>query len=183
MSYFVKIETSRGDRTIWGVDLERALQESLTRPQIGDDIGLRAARQDAVTVKTHERDAAGKVVAEKDLATHRNRWIVEQRGFFESRAEAARTLRDPAVDPKQGVKHHPELVGTYLQVHAAELAARRFRDPEDQQKFVAQVRSALADSVARGEPLPPVRLREPSAERAVGHSPPPREREVGQGRG
>jgi putative DNA primase/helicase len=182
MSYFVKIETSRGDRTIWGVDLERAIKESLTRPQIGDDIGLRAARQDAVTVKTHERDAAGKVVAEKDLATHRNRWIVEKRGFFESRAEAARTLRDPAVDPKQGVKHHPELVGTYLQVHAAELAARRFRDPEDQQKFVAQVRSALADSVARGEPLPAVRLRDRSAERPAGRSPPPREREQAQGR-
>ncbi|EQD63381.1 hypothetical protein B2A_02376, partial [mine drainage metagenome] len=29
MSYFVKIETSRGDRTIWGVDLERAMKESL----------------------------------------------------------------------------------------------------------------------------------------------------------
>jgi hypothetical protein len=50
-------------------------------------------------------------------------------------------------------------------MHAAELAAKRFRDPEDRERFVAKVRSALADSVARGEPLPPVRLRERPQER------------------
>ena len=30
MSYFVKIETARGEQTLWGVDLERAVKESLT---------------------------------------------------------------------------------------------------------------------------------------------------------
>jgi Large polyvalent protein-associated domain 7 len=168
MSYFVKIETPRGDRTIWGVDLERAMKESLSRAQIGEEVGLRAVRQEAVKVRAHERDTEGKIVAEKDLNTHRNRWIVEKRAFFEARAEAARTLRDTAVDPKQAVKRHPELVGTYLQVHAAELAAKQFRDPQDQQRFMTQVRLALADSVARGEPLPPVRLREKEPERVVG---------------
>jgi len=177
MSYFVKIETSHGDRTIWGVDLERAFRQSLTRPQVGDDIGLRAVRQEAVKVRTHERDADGKVIGEKDLATHRNQWIVEKRAFFEARAEAARTLRDATVDSKQAVKRHPELVGTYLQVHAAELAARQFRDPQEQQRFVSQIRSALADSVARGEPLPPVRLREKASERRAGRSASPRDRE------
>ena len=67
--------------------------------------------------------------------------------------------------PKTAVKSHPELVGTYLQVHAAELAAKRIRDPEDQKRFVQLVRSALADSVARGEPLPAVRLKEPAVTR------------------
>jgi len=180
MSYFVKIETSRGDRTIWGVDLERASRESLSRPQIGDEVGLRAVRQDAVKVRAHERDTDGKIVAEKDLDTHRNRWIIEKRAFFEARAEAARTLRDAGVDPKQAVKRHPELVGTYLQVHAAELAAKQFRDPEDQQRFVTQVRSALADAVARGEPLPPVRLRESAPERATARSGTGRAREPAQ---
>ena len=182
MSYFVKIETPQGDRTIWGVDLERAMKESLTRPQIGEEVGLRAVRQDAVKVRSHERDAEGKILAEKDLNTHRNRWIVEKRAFFEARAEAARTLLDTAVDPKRAVKRHPELVGTYLQVHAAELAAKQFRDREDQQRFVAQVRSALADAVARGEPLPPVRLRESAPERAAAASRGPRDREPARAR-
>ena len=58
------------------------------------------------------------------------------------------------------MRRHPELAGTYLNLRAAELASRALRDPEDQRRFVAQVRSALADDIERGEPLQPVRLRE-----------------------
>ena len=166
MSYFVKIETDRGERTLWGVDLGRAFKESLTKPEIGDDVGLRAVRREAVKVRAQKRDAAGELI-ERELETHRNHWIVEKRSFFDARAQAARTVRDASIDPKQAVKNHPELVGTYLQVHAAELAAKRFRDSQDRERFVQQVRSALADSVARGEPLPAMRLRERSPARAA----------------
>lgn len=165
LSYFVKIEASDGEREIWGIDLKRALKESLTQPKIGDEIGLRAVRRDTVTVQERERDSEGKVVSQKPLEAHRNRWIVERQDFFAERAAAARTLRDPSVDPKQGARRHPELVGTYLQMHAAQIAARQFRDPQDQERFVSHVRTALADAVARGEPLPPVRLKEKAATR------------------
>ncbi len=159
MSYFVKLETARGDRTIWGVDLKRAFKESLTQPGIGDEVGFHSVRQEAVKVRTQKRGEAGELI-ERDLQTHRNHWIIEKRAFFEARAQAARTVRDTSIDPKRAVKSHPELVGTYLQVHAAELAAKQFRDPQDRERFVQKVRSALADAVARGEPLPAVRLRE-----------------------
>jgi hypothetical protein len=69
---------------------------------------------------------------------------VEKQAFFEERARAAQTLRDTSIDAKQGAKKHPELVGTYLQIHAAELAAKRLRDPQDQKRFVEKVREALA---------------------------------------
>ncbi len=164
MSYFVRIDTPRGEREIWGVDLERAFRESLTRPKIGDVVGLRAVGKEPVTVKSPERDARGDVVGERERLTHRNRWIIERREFFASRAQAARTLRDEAIDPHEAVKQHPELAGTYLQLRAAELAARRIRDPEDQRTFVATVRRALADTVARGEPLAPVRLKQQAQE-------------------
>jgi hypothetical protein len=58
------------------------------------------------------------------------------------------------------VRNHPEVAGTYLSLRAAELAARGLRDSEDQRRFVAQVRRALADDIERGEPLQAVRLRE-----------------------
>ena len=119
------------------------------------------------------RDEAGEVTGEGSAQRVRNRWVVEKLGLFESRAAAARTVLDPSVTPKQGTANHPELVGTYLQVHAAQLAARMIRDPEDRARFVAMVRATLADSVARGEPLPAVRLRE----RAKPRTPDPRERE------
>lgn len=191
MSYYAKIETASGERTLWGVDLERAFKESLTKPAAGDLVGLRAARQEPVTVKARERDAEGRVVRERDLDTMRNRWIVEKREFFQERAAAAQTLRDRSIDPKQGARKHPELLGTYLQMHAAEIAAKQIRDPEDQKRFVEKVREALAISVARGDPLPPVRLKERERKQEAGarnpapsrSSRPSREREAAPARG
>ena len=174
MSYFIELGTDEGKRTIWGKDFERAMKQSLTQPQIGDEIAMRRTGADQVTVQRRDRDADGRVIAEREVGASRNRWVVEKHEFFEARAAAAGVLRDPNVDRRQGVRQHPELVGTYLQLHAAQLAARRIRDPEDREKFVALVRAALADSVARGDPLQPVRLRD-RAGRAPERKPPERE--------
>ena len=160
MSYYVRLETPTGGREVWGVDLQRALKESLTNPKTGDEVGLRALRRESVKVQVAERDEAGAVVREAPLETHRNRWVLEKREFFVDRAAAARTVRDSTVDPKEGARRHPELVGTYLQIRAAELASKQFRDPDDRKTFVARVRTALADAIARGEPLQPVRLKD-----------------------
>jgi hypothetical protein len=162
ISYFVRLETPDGEREIWGVDLQRALKESLTQPQIGDEVGLRAVRRDSVTLQKPARDNEGNIVGSHALSTHRNRWIVEHRRFFEERAQAARLLRDSTVEPKRAVQDHPELAGTFLKIRASELAAKSIREPQDRHRFVATVRRALADEVARGEPLTPVRLRGPT---------------------
>ena len=173
LSYFVKLETARGERTVWGVDLERALKESLTKPGVGEEVGLRAVREEPVTVKARRRDPQGLVQGGlEDLSTHRNRWIIEKRGFFETRAVAAETLRNPKIDAKEAVRRHPELASTYLHLKGAEeVAARRIRDPEDQRKFVSLVRAALANSVERGEPLQPVRLRQAPEEPTTARTP------------
>src|ERR1700722_10605417 len=181
VSYFVKLQTARGERTVWGVDLERALKESLTNPKIGEDVGLRAVREDPVTVKARRRDSQGQVQGLEDLTTHRNRWIIEKRGFFEARAIAAETLRNPKIDPKEAVRQHPELASPYLHLKGAEeVATRRIRDPEDQRKFVSLVRAALADSVERGEPLQTAKLRQAPEEPTK--SPRPSAREPGPSR-
>ena len=160
VSYFVKLETARGVRTVWGVDLERAFKESQSKPGVGEEVGLRAVQEEPVTVKARRRDKEGQHQGMEEIATHRNRWIIEKRDFFDMRAIAAQTFRDPKIDPKEGVRRHPELVSTYLHLKGAEeVAARRIRDPEDQRKFVSLVRAALADSVERGEPLQSVKLR------------------------
>lgn len=166
ISYFIRLETDDGEREIWGVDLHRALKESLTRPQIGDEVGLRAVRRDTVTLREARRDEDDQIVGNRPLTTHRNRWIVEQREFFAERAHAARVVLDPSVAPKAAVQEHPELAGTFLKIRASELAAQAIRDPEDRQRFVATVRKALADEISRGEPLTPVRLNE-RAERQI----------------
>jgi putative DNA primase/helicase len=161
MSYYVRIETPRGDREIWGVDIERAFRESLSRPTIGDDITARSRERDPVKVSAQRRDAEGRVIGNEEIATHRNRWIIERSDFLTERAAAAQTFRDATVSAAQGVKSHPELSGSYLQLQAAKLGAERdIRDPEDQAIFIARARAAIAQRIERGEPLEPVRIRE-----------------------
>jgi hypothetical protein len=158
-SYFVKIETPSGTKQIWGIDLGRAVHDSLSRPQPGDDIVLRRLGKEAVTVRAVERDENGKILKDAPLATHRNRWMVEKRDFLEDRAQAAQVVRDPAISAKAATDRRPELSGTYLQLRAAEMAARSLSNPSDRAKFLEIVRRGLADSIARGDPLPTVNVR------------------------
>jgi hypothetical protein len=161
-SYFVRLQTRDGPREVWGKDIERAVAKSLTQPQVGDEVILQRSGRDAVTVQRRARDSGGHL-KETAVEVYRNRWVIEKREFFEQRATAAQLVRDEAIGPREAVRQHPELAGTYLNLRAAELASRGLRDPEDQRRFVAQVRGALADHVERGEPLQPVRLRERAA--------------------
>jgi Large polyvalent protein-associated domain 7 len=158
-SYFVRLGIPGGYREIWGKDIERAVAKSLTQPELGDEVILQRIGRDPVTVKRPERDAQGQV-RHQDVEVYRNRWVIEKREFFEQRTAAAQVVRDESVAPQAAVRQHPELAGTYLNLRAAELAAQRLRDPQDQKRFVSQVRTALADAIERGEPLQPVRLRE-----------------------
>ena len=161
-SYFVRLQTRDGPREVWGKDIERAVAKSLTQPQVGDEVILQRSGRDAVTVQRRARDSEGQL-QEKAVEVYRNRWVIEKREFFEQRATAAQLVRNEAIGPREAVRQHPELAGTYLNLRAAELASRGLRDLEDQRRFVAQVRGALADHVERGEPLQPVRLRERAA--------------------
>jgi putative DNA primase/helicase len=161
ISYFVRLETPDGKREVWGKDLERAMTKSLTQPQIGDEVVLQQTGRDVVTVKRTEREASGELKPQ-EVDTYRNRWVIEKSEFFAERAQAAHLVRDASIDPRTAVRERPELAGTYLNLKAGELAAQRLRDPEDRRRFVALLRSALADDIERGEPLQPVRLRERS---------------------
>src|ERR1700733_3908788 len=63
-SYYVKLLTSRGSKTLWGKDLERALTSGETRPKLGDLIGARRVAREAVTVTARRRVAGGRIVTE-----------------------------------------------------------------------------------------------------------------------
>jgi hypothetical protein len=167
-SYFVKVETEQGERTLWGVDLERALKQSLSQPKVGDDIGMRVVGRDPVTVKSPAVNGKGEVVGVEERGRHRNRWVVERQAFLKERSAAAQVFADAKVEPPEGARRHPELLGSYLQLQSAKaLAAERIRDPQDQKRFVDRIRQVLAQSMARGEPLAPVRLREAPSRRAA----------------
>jgi hypothetical protein len=161
-SYYVKLLTSRGAKTLWGKDLERALNSGETRPKVGDLIGARRAGREAVTVTARRRVADGRIVTEEAHYAHRTRWIVEKVQFFAERARLARRLRDEQADVRETVRTHPELKSSFLSVRAAEdFAERRIADPKDRERFLSLMREAMAASIQKGEPLPTVRLRDP----------------------
>lgn len=161
VSYFLKLLTQRGERTLWGKDLERAIGASSTQAQIGDMVGARRIGREAVTVIARKLDAEGRTRTETAQLAHRNRWVVEKVTFFAERARLARRVRDARSDASTIVKERPELASTYLTLRGAErIAERRIADPQDRARFVALVREAIGVSVKNGEPLPTVRLRE-----------------------
>lgn len=160
MSYFVRVETDRGDRQIWGVDLERAFRQSLSTPGIGDMIGLRAIGQQAVTVLAAQRDAEGRQVGTAPLDARRNQWIVETKSFLDERRQMAEVLRDPDMNAAEAIRRHPELEGSYLQLQMGkELAKQQYRDKVQRQQFVDTLRAHIAQRIENGQPLEPVRLR------------------------
>lgn len=159
-SYFVLLKTPRGQREVWGVDLERALRHSLTDVQPGDDIGLRSISRKDFIKKTHIVNEQGERVA-AEVPAHLNGWIVEQRRFFNDRAELARLFRDTSLRPSEVTRKHPELKGSYLSLQEAKLRIEKAtKNPEDRSKFIAKVREEMAAAMHRGEPLTPVRMRE-----------------------
>lgn len=164
-SYYVKLLTRSGERTLWGKDLQRALLEGETRPQVGELIGVRRIARAAVTITSRQRDAEGRVIAQEERHAHRTRWVVEKVTFFAKRAQMARRLRDEQADVRESVRTHPELKSTFLTVRAAEeYAAKTIASPEDRERFLKLIRGAIASSIHKGEPLPSTSLRNRTAE-------------------
>jgi len=71
-SYFVKVETTAGERTVWGKDLERAVAESGI--QIGQRIELEKTGSKPALVVERKFDEQGREVKAKTIETQRNAW-------------------------------------------------------------------------------------------------------------
>jgi putative DNA primase/helicase len=160
MSYYVRIETDRGDREIWGVDLERAFRKSLSTPGVGDEVGLRAIGRDPVTVLAPKYDPAGREVGREELDTHRNQWLVERKDFLDRRFKMADLFRNASVSAPEAIKQHPELEGSYLQLQIARAGTeQRIQNREAREQFIDHLRAHLAKTIEYGQPLEPVRLK------------------------
>jgi hypothetical protein len=76
-SFYLKLQTTKGERTVWGVDLPRALEEG--KAERGDDIVLVYQGKKLVTVKTKELDKMGKPTGKFiDVQAERNSWKADK---------------------------------------------------------------------------------------------------------
>jgi hypothetical protein len=70
-SYYAKLLTAAGEKVVWGVDIPRAISESIgERVQAGDQILLAFRGSQPVTVKDE--------LTGKEISTHRNTWYTEK---------------------------------------------------------------------------------------------------------
>jgi putative DNA primase/helicase len=158
MSYFVRVETERGDRDIWGVDLERAFRHSLSNPGFGDEIGIRPIGKEAVTVQAAKRDASGREIGREELDTHRNQWSVERKEFLDQRHDMAAVFRDPSISATEGIKRHAGLEGSYRKLEMGQVHAQeQYNSNTHRTQFVDHLREYLAKSIEYGQSLEPAR--------------------------
>ncbi|MEM5373021.1 LPD7 domain-containing protein [Paraburkholderia azotifigens] len=73
-SYYATVRTESGDRTVWGLDLERAIGESGVQP--GQRIELERGGSKVVTVKQRQFDENGQELAPNEVESRRNEWRV-----------------------------------------------------------------------------------------------------------
>lgn len=144
-NYFVKVKSEKGnEKTIWGVDLARAMKESGAR--VGERIELENLGRKPVTIEKMVIDDHGKESIKK-IDTHRNEWEV--------RAEAIRTGKLNDV-----VKQHPGLVNEVAAIRVAEKLAETFGDKELRDKFNQRVRDHVSEKVLQSEAIPPVSVKQ-----------------------
>ncbi|AUT76694.1 LPD7 domain-containing protein [Paraburkholderia hospita] len=174
-SYYATVRTESGDRTVWGLDLERAIGESGV--QSGQLIELERGGSKVVTVKQRQFDENGRELAPNEVESRRNAWRVSSPDLSQlltpeqrERIEAARR----EVDERRRIDEARErfLNGEwqYTQAQQATLAAARERIkeqaarevledeirglPEEQQEQLrGEFESAVAEARADNRPL------------------------------
>ncbi|WP_211704273.1 LPD7 domain-containing protein, partial [Paraburkholderia aspalathi] len=73
-SYYATVRTQDGERTVWGLDLGRAIGESGVQP--GQRIELEKGGSKEVTAMQRQFDKNGKELAPKSVTSRRNEWLV-----------------------------------------------------------------------------------------------------------
>ncbi|CAE6968552.1 LPD7 domain-containing protein [Paraburkholderia domus] len=73
-SYYATVRTEGGERTVWGLDLERAIGESGVQP--GQRIELEKGGSKTVTAQKRQFDEKGAELAPKSVESRRIEWLV-----------------------------------------------------------------------------------------------------------
>jgi len=154
MSYYVRVRTEVGERTVWGTDLERALAESRSGAQIGDEVILTQRGGRPVTVRVADRNAAGELVGDKKLVAQRMAWSVEQLQYVRSLERRAKILRGGDLNASAIVMQYPDMTGAVVGIKLAEQFAQRLTSrPADQARVVDAIRARLAKAIAQGRQI------------------------------
>jgi hypothetical protein len=167
-SYFVRLDTNKGPRDLWGVDLPRALEKAGVKQ--GDLIQVQLTGRKTVSVKRTARDEQGRALGEEEVPVQRNEWDVRpQAGDANNASGPARSqaLYEPAAASREAAREDPALTSALMLLRGAELLAEaRIPDVARRTQFVDGLRAQLSQVLDGGGVPPTPYLRERAAERA-----------------
>ena len=150
-SYYVTLLTSRGPETVWGTDLERAIERSHSQPKLGAMVGVQRVGSDAVIIPPR----AGDRTSDRQRTFHRTRWMVEDVVYLAQSKQRAERAVKARLDDKRAMTERPELRSAFISLHMDQrYAERHSRDPRDREQFVTRVKAVMAASVRNGKPVP-----------------------------
>lgn len=145
-SYFVKIVSTRGVETIWGVDLERAIKRSKTQPKIGSVIGIQRVGSELVALPSH---------GSRQRTARRAQWRVETITFFAEAMQRARRSRESQLADRRELREYPELRSAFISLQVArKFAEAHIRDRRDREIFITRVKAVMTLSAREGKPIP-----------------------------
>lgn len=148
-SYYVKIVSSRGVETLWGVDLERAIKRSTTKPKIGSTVGVQRVGSELVALPAGARQRTAR----------RAQWLVENITFFADAMQRARRDRETQLADSRELRRSPELRSAYISLHATrKFADEHIHNSHDRELFVARVKALMTLSAREGTPIPEPRV-------------------------
>ncbi|MEW6347317.1 MAG: LPD7 domain-containing protein [Pseudomonadota bacterium] len=174
-SYYATVRTASGDRTVWGLDLERAIGESGV--QSGQRIELEKGASKTVTALQRQFDEKGTELAPKTVESRRNEWLVfsadvpglptrEQREALASgrrEADERRQIHEARERFLSGDWKYSEEQQKTLDEARERIKAQAAREvlrdeikglPEEQQeKLMGEFESAVAEALAANRPL------------------------------
>ncbi|MCU1124908.1 hypothetical protein JAK51_01470 [Stenotrophomonas maltophilia] len=170
LSYFVKLATQAGEKTVWGVDLKRALEQAGAK--VGSQVKLENLGKAAVSVVGALRNEKNEVVGHGTIDTHRNSWkasLVKEVAKTLTHNEKLSKAFDEATSTRQqskAVEKFPELAQAFAAVTVFEKSLNVTSMPKGEAKdFTDQVRGLISERLLAGKPLPEVQVMDQEKER------------------
>lgn len=152
--YVITRDNNDKEQTSWGVDLERAIEESGAKK--GDKVQITNEGRTEVTVSVPVHDAEGNVIDHEDKQVFRNSWNVQ----------TAKTLAQNSTI-EAAIKQHPEFAGAAAIIVAADKKAKEHGlTPQERGIVNSRVRENVINSIEKGN-IPTINIKEDIKQEAI----------------
>lgn len=140
-NYFVKLGTDAGEKLVWGVDLERAVQQG--GANIGELIGINHEGVKPVKVNVDLKDKNGTVIGTEEKTIDRNNWDVKVLDRENKQGQSQKT-EAPIVDIPEVVT---EKIGQKDKTDPEDIIVVRFDPTADLEKQQAEIGRQVSEQL------------------------------------